>query len=198
MDTKPYNLELGQFRVWLITPPLSFFLRHEDEMAAARKAAKRAGGDPSQAKPPASALKDAQDFLPVLVVNVRPKLGTGWTHPKFKNGFQKMRLLCGGKELTPIEPGRSEFDLVDDRGRTMDTTYQGRYVYPPEAISPSCGSALLEVYSEKDRDTPLSKTIDSATIERVWADLEPYRKAQKRVELERLPDEGALAERLRS
>ena len=80
----------------------------------------------------------------------------------------------------------------------MDTTHQGRYVYPPEAISPSCGSALLEVYSEKDRDTPLSKTIDSATIERVWADLEPYRKAQKRVELERLPDEGALAERLRS
>jgi S1-C subfamily serine protease len=179
LDTKPYNFELGQFRVWIITPPLSYFLRHEDEMAAARKAAKRAGGDPSQAKPPESALRDAQDFLPVLIVSVRPKLGIGWTHPKFKNGFQKMRLLCGGKELTPIEPGRSEFNLLDQRERTLDTTYQGRYLYLPDALSPACGSALLEIYSEKDPDAPLSKTIDPATIERVWADLEPYRKAQK-------------------
>jgi hypothetical protein len=179
MDTKPYNFELGQFRVWIITPPLSYFLRHEDEMAAARKAAKRAGGDPSHAKPPDSALNDAQDFLPVLIVSVRPKLGIGWTHPKFKNGFQKMRLLCGGKELTPIEPGRSEFNLVDQRERTLDTTYQGRYLYLPDALSLACGSALLEIYSEKDPDAPLSKTIDPATIERVWADLEPYRKVQK-------------------
>ena len=179
MDTKPYNFELGQFHVWIITPPLSYFLRHEDELAAARKAAKRAGGDPSQAKPPDSALRDAQDFLPVLIVSVRPRLGIGWTHPKFKNGFQKMRLLCGGKELTPIEPGRSEFNLVDQRERTLDTTYQGRYLYLPDALSPACGGAQLEIYSEKDPDTPLSKAIDPATIERVWADLEPYRKAQK-------------------
>jgi S1-C subfamily serine protease len=179
LDTKPYNFELGQFRVWIITPPLSYFFRHEDEMAAARKAAKRAGGDPSQAKPPESALRDAQDFLPVLIVTVRPKLGIGWTHPKFKNGFQKMRLLCGGKELTPIEPGRSEYNLLDQRERTLDTTYQGRYLYLPDALSPACGSAQLEIYSEKEPDAPLSKTIDPATIERVWADLEPYRKAQK-------------------
>lgn len=179
MDTKPYNFALGQFHVWIITPPLSYFSRHEDEMAAARKAAKRAGGDPSQAKAPASALEDAQDFLPVLIVTVRPRLGIGWTHPKFKNGFQKMRLLCGGKELTPIEPGRSEFDLVDERDRKLDTTYQGRYVYLPDSLSPACGSAQLEIYSEKEPDTPLTRTIDAATIERVWADLEPYRKAQK-------------------
>lgn len=179
MDTKPYNFELGQFHVWIITPPLSYFSRHEDEMAAARKAAKRASGDPSQAKPPASALEDAQDFLPVLIVTVRPRLGIGWTHPKFKNGFLKMRLLCGGKELTPIEPGRSEYNLVDQRDRKLDTTYQGRYVYQPDALSPACGSSQLEVYSEKDPETPLSKAIDPATIQRVWADLEPYRKAQK-------------------
>lgn len=179
MDTKPYNFELGQFHVWIITPPLSYFSRHEDEMAAARKAAKRAGGDPSQAKPPASAIEDAQDFLPVLTVSVRPRLGIGWTHPKFKNGFLKMRLLCGGKEVTPIEPGRSEFNLVDQRDRKLDTTYQGRYVYQPDALSPACGGAQLEIYSERDPDTPISKAIEPGTIERVWADLEPYRKAQK-------------------
>jgi len=179
MDTKPYNFDLGQFHVWIITPPVSYFSRHEDEMVAARKAAKRSGGDPSQAKAPASALEDALDFLPVVTVSVRPRLGTGWGRLKFKNGFQKLRLLCNGKELAPIEPGRSEYNLVDGRGRTLDTTYQGRYVFLPDALSPACSSAVLEIYSEKEPDTPLSKTIEAGTIERVWADLEPYRKAQK-------------------
>lgn len=176
MDTKPYFFDLGQFRVAFVTPPMSYFLRHEDEMAAARKAAKRAGGDPSQAKPPSSALEDAQDFWPVLIVSVRPKLGMGWTHPKFKNGFLKMRLLCGGKELVPIEPGRSQYDLRDERGRTLETTFQGRYIYLPDALTPACGSAVLEIYSEKEPGAAISKALEPVMIERVWADLEPYRK----------------------
>jgi S1-C subfamily serine protease len=175
MDTKPYFFDLGQFQVAFITPPLSYFLRHEDDMAAARKAAKRAGGDPAQAKPPAETLEDALDYKPVVMVSVRPKLGVLFK-VKFKNGFQSMRLLCGGKELAPIDPGRSEFELRDERGRTMDTTFQGWYSYLPDAISPACGGVVLEVYSEKEPTTAVSKTVDAATIERVWADLEPYRK----------------------
>ena len=178
MDTKLYFFEIGQFRVALLTPPVSYFFRHEDEMAAARKAAKRSGGDPSHAKPPETALQDALDFRPVLYISVRPKLGIGWTKLHFKNGFKRMRLLCGGKEMEPIEPGRGEYELVDDRGRTVDTTFQGRYSYLPDAISPSCGSVVIEIYSEKEPNTPLTKTIEQPTIDRIWADLEPYRKAQ--------------------
>jgi hypothetical protein len=37
---------------------------------------------------------------------------------------------------------------------------------------------VLEVYSEKDPTTPVTKTVDAATIDRVWADMEPYRKMQ--------------------
>jgi len=177
MDTRPYFFDMGQFQVAFITPPLSYFLRHEDDMAAARKAMKRSGGDPAQAKPPAEALEDALDFKPVVMVSVRPKLGVLFK-VKFKNGFQSMRLLCGGKELAPIDPGRSEFELRDERGRTMDTTFQGRYSYLPDAISPACGSVVLEVYSEKEPTTPVVKTVDAAAIERVWADMEPYRKMQ--------------------
>jgi|KBSMisStandDraft_5_1062788.scaffolds.fasta_scaffold12464_5 S1-C subfamily serine protease len=177
IDTRPYFFDLGQFQVAFITPPLSYFLRHIDDMAAARKAVKRAGGDPAQAKPPAEALADALDFKPVVMVSVRPKLGVLFKM-KFKNGFQSMRLLCGGKELAPIDPGRSEYELDDERGRAMDTTFQGRYSYMPDAISPACGSVVLEVYSEKEPNTAVSKTVDAATIERVWADLEPYRKMQ--------------------
>src|SRR5215831_3834346 len=178
MDTKPYFFEIGQFRVAMLTPPVSYFYRHEDEMAAARKAAKRSGGDPSQAKPPESALQDALDFRPVLLVSVRPKLGVGWTKLHFKNGFKRMRLLCGGKEVAPIEPGRGEYELLDARGRTIDTTFQGRYSYLPDAISPSCGTVVLEIYSEKEPDTPLSKMIETITVDRIWADLEPYRKSR--------------------
>jgi S1-C subfamily serine protease len=177
MDAKPYFYDLGQFQVAFFTPPVTYFLRHENEMAAARKAAKRTAGDSSQAKPPSEALEDAQEYRPIVVVSVRPKLGA-FLKVRFKNGFQSMRLLCGGKEIQPIDPGRSEFDLLDARNRTIDTTFQGRYSYLPDAISPACGNVVLEVYSEKDPATPISKAIDPATLQRIWADLEPYRKTQ--------------------
>jgi S1-C subfamily serine protease len=177
MDTKPYFLEAGEFHVAFITPPINYFLRHEDEMAAARKAAKRSGGDPAHAKPPASALEDAQDYRPVLVVRVRPKFGA-FFKVRFKNGFVRMRLLCGGKELTPIEPGRGEYELLDPRGRTVDTTYQGRYVYQADGVSPACGNVVLEIFSEKDPNTPISRPVDATTVERVWGDFDAFRKAQ--------------------
>ncbi len=177
LDTKPYFFDAGEFQVASYTPPVNFCLSHEDEMAAARKAAKRSGADASQAKPPASALENAQDYRPVLVVRVRPKFGV-FLKVRFKNGFMRMRLLCGGKEVTPVEPGRGEYELLNVRGKTVDTTYQGRYVYLPDAISPACGGMTLEIFSEKDPDTPISRPIDVATVDRVWADFEPYRKAQ--------------------
>src|SRR5580765_4236210 len=106
-----------------------------------------------------------------------PRLSVFWKI-KFKNGFQRMRLLCGGKEVAPIAPGRYPFELRDQRGRTVDTTYSGGYVYSPDAVSPSCGPVVVEIFSEKDQNTPISKIVDASTIERVWADFEPYRKAQ--------------------
>jgi S1-C subfamily serine protease len=177
LDTKPYFFDAGQFQVGFITPPVNYFLRHEDEMAAARKAAKRSGGDPAQAKPPASALEDAHDYRPVLVVRVRPKFGA-FLKVRFKNGFVRMRLLCGGKELTPIEPGRSQYELTDPHGRTMDTTYQGRYVYQADAVTPACGNVVLEIFSEKDPNTPISRPIDAFTVERIWGDFDAFRRAQ--------------------
>ena len=176
MDTKPYFFDAGEFQIAVYTPMMNYFLRHEDEMNAARKAAKRTGGDPSQAKPPETALAGAQDYEPVIVVRVRPKFSVMFK-VKFKNGFQKMRLLCGGKEIPPIDPGRREFELYA-RGKTVDTTFEGMYKYPPDAISPSCGGVTLEIFSEKDPNTPVTKPFDAETIQRVWNDFEPYRRAQ--------------------
>jgi trypsin len=174
-DTKPYLFEAGEFHVWFVTPPYNYFLRHEQEMAAARKAAKRSGGDAATAKPPSSALEDAQDYHPVLVVRVHPKFGVLFK-VRFKNGFVRMRLLCGGREVPPIEPGRAEFNLVDQRGRTVDTTYQGGYEYAADAITPACGNVALEIYSEKDPTTPTTHTVDAATVQRVWEDFDAFRR----------------------
>ena len=178
MDTKPYFFAAGEFLVYIYTPVVSYFLRHEEEMNAARKSAKRNGGDASQAKAPESALSAAQDYESTIRVVVRPKF-SAFFKVKFKNGFQKMRLFCGGKEIEPVDPGRAEFELIDQRGRVTDTTFQGRYTYLPEAISPSCGGMTLEIFSEKDPGTPITKPLDAETIQRVWNDFEPYRKAQK-------------------
>jgi S1-C subfamily serine protease len=176
MDTKPYFFDDGQFQVGFFTPPLNYYLRHEQEMNAARKAAKRNGGDPSAAKPPSSALEDAVDYRPILLLRVRPKYGTAFK-VRFKNGFERMRLLCGGKEITPILPGRDEFDLYDQRDRKVDTTFQGIYEYLPDAVTPACGTVVLEIYSEKDPGTPEIRPVDPATIQRVWNDFEPFRQA---------------------
>jgi len=162
--------------VGLITPPMNYFLRHEQEMAAARKAAKRSGGDAATAKPPSSALEDAQDYRPVLLVRVRPKF-RAFFKVRFKNGFVRMRLLCGGKELTPILPGRSEFDLYDQRERKVDTAFQGIYEYQADAVTPACGNVVLEIFSEKDPNTPESRPIDAATVQRVWSDFDAFRQA---------------------
>jgi Trypsin-like peptidase domain len=175
-DTKPYSLDAGGFHVWFITPPVKYFLRHEEEMAAARKAAKRSGGDAATAKASSSALEDAQDYKPVLMVRVRPKFGVLFK-VRFKNGFVRMRLLCGGQEVIPIEPGRAEFELVDQRGRTVDTTYQGAYEYVADSVKPACGNVVLEIYSEKDPNIPVSRPVEAATVERVWEDFDAYRRA---------------------
>ena len=176
LDTKPYFFDAGEFQVGFFTPPLKYFLHHEQEMAAARKAAKRSSGDAATAKPPSSALEDAQEYRPVLLVRVRPKF-RAFFKVRFKNGFVRMRLLCGGKELTPILPGRAEFDLYDQRERKVDTTFQGAYEYQADAVTPACGNVVLEIYSEKDPNSPESKPVDAATVQRVWNDFDPFRQA---------------------
>jgi S1-C subfamily serine protease len=176
LDLKPYSYDAGEFRVWFMTPPVVYFLSHQEEMAATRKQTKRNGGDPAAAKAPASVLEDAQDYRPVLVIRVRPKFGM-FLKVRFKDGFERMRLLCGGKELAPILPGRSEFELYDQRGRKADTTFQGEYEYTPDALTPACGNVVVEIYSEKDPNTPFSRPIDSPTVQRVWEDFGPFRRA---------------------
>jgi S1-C subfamily serine protease len=176
MDTKPYFFDVAEFEVAIYTPPLNYFLRHDAEMNAARKSAKRNGSDPSEAKLPESALSEAQEYDSVIRVRVRPKYSY-FIKVKFRNGFQKMILRCNGTPVQPINPGRHEFELYA-RGKAVDTTFQGVYEYPPDAFSPSCGNMALDIFSEKDPNTPITKILEPGLIQHVWNDFDPYRKAQ--------------------
>jgi hypothetical protein len=66
--------------------------------------------------------------------------------------------------------------LVDQHGRTVDTTYQGGYEYAADAITPACGNVVLEIYSEKDPSTPTTYPVDAATVQRVWEDFDAFRR----------------------
>ena len=94
-----------------------------------------------------------------------------------------MKLRCGEKKIQPIQTGKIE-EVVDNSARftkITNSTSRGFYSYPPESISPSCGPVTLELDSTKDPDKATVKVLDIKTVEQIWSDFEPYRKAQATV-----------------
>ncbi len=176
LDVSPYFFSAGQFDVEILTPALRYYLYNKEEMEAALKAAKRARDDHSEAKLPGQVLEDAQQYQPTVIIRVVPQYGF-WKR-RYKNSFRHMRLLCAGKEVPPIDPVRSDYERRDLAGRVRDTTTEGFYSYQSDAISPNCGGVTLQIFSEKDPSTPIVRLVDSATVERIWADMEPYRRTQ--------------------
>jgi len=176
VNVKPYFFSAGGFNIEMLTPPLRYYLNHEDDMEAARKAAKRAGDDPSVAKVPERVVEHAQEVQPIVIIRVVPQ--HGFWKGRFKGSFRRMQLLCAGKEVPPIDPGRTDYEVRDANDRITDTAMEGVYSYLPDAISPNCGGVTLEIFSEKDPSTPITRPVDRATVERIWVDMEPYRRAR--------------------
>ena len=87
--------------------------------------------------------------------------------------------VVGGLEIVPIDPRKTEYELHGPRGDVIDTSTQGLYIYPPHAISPSCGAVSLEIFSEKDPNARITQPVETGTVERVWSDFEPYRREKK-------------------
>jgi len=88
----------------------------------------------------------------------------------YEPGFARMRVLCGDREVTPIHPF-----VVERRISESAAIREGLYVFAPDALGPHCGTATLEVSSEKSSDTRESARIDPLVLQRVWEDLAPYR-----------------------
>lgn len=176
MNVKPYCFSAGEFRVEMLTPPLRYYFYNKDEIQAIHKKPKHSREESQQEELPERVLEEAQEYQPTVIIRVIPKHGF-WNH-EVKGSFRSMRLLCAGKEVPPIDPGRSHYELRDADEHIKGTTTEGFYSYQPDAISPNCASVKLEIFSENAPSTPITRSIDSATVGRIWADMEPYREAK--------------------
>jgi len=200
-DRKPYVFSVGGFDVALGTPVLEYEVQGEVGRAAEqekRKRTKKRGESEESTFEPLQDLPEWAEYVgeykPVLLVQAAPQLREtllsvvgrelapsidfigGAPRMKFRTDFYRMKLLCGAREVEPIQPGKAA-TIVNAHNsfvNVTDATYVGIYSYPPDAISPSCGKVTLQLYSEKEPDKSESKELDQKSIDRVWNDFRPY------------------------
>jgi S1-C subfamily serine protease len=201
LDQKPYFFSVGGFDVELRTPVLDYEIKEEAGLAAAREKDKRTkqGKDSIQNTfDPLEDLRDWNEYVgahkPILFVEAFPQLRetflsglgrelipavvayTGGERKKFRSDFYRMKLICGTKEVEPIQPGKAA-TVVNEHNSFLnvdDATYVGIYSYPADAISPACGKVTLQIFSEKDPQKPESKELEEKSVNRVWNDFKPY------------------------
>jgi S1-C subfamily serine protease len=197
----PYLFSESGFDVSMVTPVLKYRNDVEVQLAAAKEKNKRTKKHDAAIQNTFEPLQDLHgwaeyvgEYKPILLVVARPQLretfmsalgrglaasGGNYGGParmKYKTDFYRMRLLCGGKEVEPIQPGKaaSVANAHNAFVSVTDATYVGVYSYPADALQPSCGEVALELYSEKDPNKASRKVLDSKAVERIWADFQPY------------------------
>jgi S1-C subfamily serine protease len=203
-DLKPYSFVEADFTVTLITPLMRYRLQTEAERQAAKTKNKRNNSkDAVQSTfAPTDEFRNWAEYVgeykPILLIQAQPLLGESFwgavgrgvaanygirtqANLRFKTDFYRMKLFCGDKEVAPINPGKI-FYLTNERNafvKSNDATYAGFYSYPADAINDSCGTARIELYSEKHPQKAEKKTLDKKTIERIITDFQPYFSARQ-------------------
>jgi hypothetical protein len=177
-----YWFKLGDFAVDIQTPVALY--QYEQQRYYAEQKQRMKGK--AQNLPPL--VEPEHKYLPVLVIAVSPQykmpfwanFGNTGIQPltvRPKSSFNKLRLLCGGKEVEPIWPRRTAIGTGTNNNIRVDQNgMEGSYEYAPDAITSSCGTVTLEVHAADDK--VLTKTLDPSVVERIWKDFEPYRLAQ--------------------
>ena len=202
-DTRPYIFTQGDFDMAVITPVLNYHFQGAGEIQAVKEKQKRSKNAKIQGTfQPLDELHGwaeyAGEYRPVILIRARPQLHEGfWSAMnrgmaanygiraqaklRFKNDFYRMDLRCGDKVIEPIHPAKIAH-VVNENNifvNVTDASYEGLYTYPPDAISPSCGTVTLNVYTEKEPEKPTTKVLDRKTIDRVWSDFATYRTIAK-------------------
>jgi S1-C subfamily serine protease len=208
-DRKPYIFTEGHFDIALATPVLEYRIAEEGKISAAKAKESRTKKKEASVKNTFEPLQDLRGwaeyvgaYKAVLMIEAQPQLretlgssmlrgfaesGGVFAVPekmKFAADFYRMKLKCGEKEIEPIQPGKiaTVENVHTTFLRVSDATYVGLYSYPADAISPACGKVELEIYSEKEPDKAIVKTLDEKTVKRISADFEPYLSKKKRME----------------
>jgi hypothetical protein len=188
-----YSFKAGDFDVELVTPIAQYEADTENYGEELKDYNKHPKGKSAPVEP-------EHNYDVVLRVAVIPKTkmpfwenmansaGSSRRVPtilRYKNGFSKMRLLCGDKEVDPIWPGR----VTEGTGHgwntdLVDESSGGRYLYAHDAISPQCGKVTLQLFSTKEPDRPFERVLDARQVTRIWEDFDAYRQLQAHNESE--------------
>ena len=202
-DMRPYIFSQGDFDMSVITPVLTYHLQGAGEMKAVKEKQKRSKNAKVQGTfQPLDELHSWAEYIgeyrPVILIRARPQLHEGFLSAmnrglaanygiraqaklRFKNDFYRMDLLCGEKVIEPIHPAKIAH-VVNEHNifvNVADASYEGFYTYPPDAISPSCGTVTVKVYTEKEPEKAEAKVLDRKTVDRVWSDFATYRTISK-------------------
>ena len=97
---------------------------------------------------------------------------------KYKADFSQMKLLCDGKEVTPVRRTKTEIarDLQNYYKTKKRYTYAGVYTYPYEVFAPGrCKDMVLHVFSEEDIETPIVTPVTEAIKNKIWTDFRDFR-----------------------
>jgi S1-C subfamily serine protease len=204
-NPKKYLLDVGDFDVSVITPPLKYTLMMSTDVKAAKELNKRLKKAKSEVTlNPVDQLHNwgeyAGEYEALIHIRASSKLHEtfmsafsrsmsatqgvygGPARLKFKTDFGRMRLLCDGVEIEPIQPGKIAYMINESNYfvRVSDASYEGFYTYPPDAISPACHQTVLQIESVKKPGKPVEVTFDRKMVQRVWDDFAPYRGSMTR------------------
>ncbi len=119
---------------------------------------------------------------PVLMIRVTPKLVEGfWAKvargaastvgmaipsiKRLKPDFASMRVLCGDAEIVPVHPFKLEHPVSGS-----DLLVEGFYAFDPGALTPTCPTVTLELFSEKDTNKADTVVVDPKVIQQIWQD----------------------------
>lgn len=200
-SSKQYLSDVSKYDIKYMTPVYKFYTIEKDRIDSLKSREKRNnkkssvnGGemfrDLSIWNEYAGELMPVVDILALpeiaptgksLVLSAATALTVGYSTPfdnKYRADFYQMKLLCDGKEVTPIRRNKTEIqrDMVSYYKSKKRFTYAGVYSYPSDIFAPGrCTSLVLHVFSEEDIETPVVTAVSEAIKTRVWSDFADYR-----------------------
>jgi len=197
---KNYFLDVGDFSVSIVTPPLKYMVMTGSNGEAAKELNKRLAKAKSELT--LNPLDDLHNWAEYIgeydaLIHIRAQstlhetfmsglsrsmaaaggVYGGPARLKFKTDFGRMRLFCDGKGVEPIQPGKIAYmiNLSNYFVRVADASYEGLYTYPPDAISPACHQMVLLIEPETKPGKAVQIILDRKLVQRVWDDFAPYR-----------------------
>lgn len=200
-SSKEYVSDVKNYQVRYMTPVYKFYMIEKDRIESLKIREKRNKykGDLDAA----DMFRDlsvwseyAGELMPVVDILALPEtaptgksmaltaianMTIGFSTPldlKYKADFSQMKLLCNGREVTPVRRNKTEIerDLQSYYKTKKRFTYAGVYTYPYDIFAPGrCSQMEVHVFSEEDIETPIVSTVTDAIKNRIWTDFGDFR-----------------------